>query len=493
MILICKGHSFHYEMENICRVFFPYEAIKEQDDDSDIRVETVCEENDIEAVLNVSVTAFGSTAELTDRVAKTEYEYSRECERRLAILIFNILSEKCGFTPKWGILTGVRPIKLIRKLTDQLGKTEAEKYFAEKLLVSAEKIKLSSQTAVLEDSIVKMSRPDSFSLYISIPFCPTRCSYCSFVSQSIEKAMKLVPTYVDYLKKEIAITGEIAKNLGLRLETVYFGGGTPTTLSAEQLGELMAAVESSFDLSTVREYTVEAGRPDTVTVDKLRMLKQYGVSRISINPQTMNDEVLQRIGRNHSAKQVLEAFEMARSVGLNNINMDTIAGLPLDTEESFARTFETLLGLSPENITVHTLAMKKASYLNHDKELSLSKETAMVDNMVSYSQRVLSGAGYRPYYLYRQSKMLGNLENTGWAKPGFEGLYNVYIMEETHSILACGAGATLKLRNPYGDEIERIFNYKFPYEYIERFDLLCERKKQIFEFYDKFLHKKSGT
>lgn len=486
MILICEGHSFHYEMENVCRIFFPREKMRPEGDEKEDRIEAIRVEREQEAELIGRVRLNGTVKESHTSVPKSDLDYEKECERQLAVLIFRLLSEECGFVPKWGILTGVRPIKLMRKLTAQLGKEDAARYFSEKLLVSPEKIRLSQQTAELEEAIVSVSRPESFSLYVSIPFCPTRCSYCSFVSQSIEKATKLLPEYVEYLKRELIETGEIVRALGLRLETVYFGGGTPTTLSAGQLAELTDVIARSYDLSHVREYTVEAGRPDTVTPEKLRVLKESGVSRISINPQTMNDDVLERIGRRHTAKQTLEAFEMARAAGMNNINMDTIAGLPGDTPESFARTFEILTGLSPENITVHTLSMKKSSYLNHEEGLSLAEEAAMVDGMITHSQKVLPATGYRPYYLYRQSKMLGNLENTGWAKPGYEGLYNVYIMEESHTILACGAGATTKLRNPHGEEIERIFNHKFPYEYNMRFDELRERKKRITSFYEEF-------
>ncbi|MDD6174745.1 MAG: coproporphyrinogen dehydrogenase HemZ, partial [Firmicutes bacterium] len=408
----------------------------------------------------------------------------KECERQLAVLLYQLLTEYCGFTSKWGILTGVRPVKLMHRLTGELGEQGAFDYFTRRLLVSPEKTALCRQTAELQEPIVRASRPESFSLYVSIPFCPTRCAYCSFVSQSIEKASKLLPDYVEYLKKELRQTGEIARALGLRLETVYFGGGTPTTLSAEQLSGLIRVISEAFDLSTVREYTVEAGRPDTITPEKLAALKSGGVTRISINPQTMNDAVLERIGRRHTAQRTLDAFAMARKAGMNNINMDTIAGLPGDSAESFAETFRILTELSPESITVHTLALKRSSYLNHEEGLSLAQEAAAVDQMVSHSQQVLSAAGYLPYYLYRQSKMLGNLENVGWTKPGFEGLYNVYIMEETHTILACGAGATTKLRSPQGEQIERIFNFKFPYEYMERFDQMQSRKEGILKFYE---------
>lgn len=485
MVLRCIGHGFRYEMENVCRIFFPYERMTDEDDGTGRFVETIRNENTDGSQLTVRISMPEYPSEtLHTFVEKQTPEYDSECERQLAVLLYRYFTRVCGFEPKWGILTGVRPIKLMRRLTEDLGEEEARKYFAQRLLVSEEKVDLSVQTARAEQSIVDLSTPDSFSLYVSVPFCPTRCSYCSFVSQSIQKAAKLLPEYVERLCDEIVATGALAKELGLRLETVYYGGGTPTTFSAEQLARVMETVEQSFDLTHLREYTVEAGRPDTITREKLETLRRGGVSRISINPQTMSDAVLERIGRRHSAAQTVEAFQLARAVGMNNINMDTIAGLPGDTPEGFADTMRKLTALDPESITVHTLAIKHASYLNHEEGLSLAKEAAGVDQMVQFSQHHLAGAGYLPYYLYRQSKMLGNLENVGWAKPGFECLYNVYIMEETHTILACGAGATTKLRDPNENRIERIFNYKFPYEYNGRFAEMLERKEKVRAFYE---------
>jgi oxygen-independent coproporphyrinogen-3 oxidase len=490
MILRCIGHTFRYEMENVCRIFYPYDRMTEEDDGSGRAVDTIVEEIPGGARLTVRIRLEDRPAEeLHSEVSASEPDFRDRCELGLAVLLYEYFTKTCGFVPKWGILTGVRPIKLMRRLMEELGEEGARNYFRDKLLVSPSKIDLSVATAHAEQAIVNKSRPDSFSLYVSVPFCPTRCSYCSFVSQSIQKAAKLLPEYVDRLCDELEATGKLAKELGLRLETVYYGGGTPTTFSAPQLARVIKTIEGAFDLSHVREYTVEAGRPDTITREKLEALRDGGVTRISINPQTMNDDVLERIGRRHSAAQTIEAFELARQVGMNNINMDTIAGLPGDTVDSFRRTMEILTGLDPESITVHTLAIKHAAYLNHEKGLSLAKEAAAVDEMVNFSQTHLTQAGHRPYYLYRQSKMLGNLENVGWAKPGYECLYNVYIMEETHTILACGAGATTKLRNPYTDQIERIFNYKFPYEYNSRFGEMLDRKEKVRAFYASAFHK----
>lgn len=400
-----------------------------------------------------------------------------------AIMLFEILSEYTGIRLPWGILTGVRPIKLLHNLVRELGTDGADKYFREKLLVTEQKTKLALTTEKNERKILELSKPDSFSLYISVPFCPTRCSYCSFVSQSIEKAKKLVEPYLDLLCQEIKYTAEIAKELNLRLETVYIGGGTPTTFSAEQLTKLITAINTSFDMKKCREFTIEAGRPDTITREKLKAILDGGCDRISINPQTLNDEVLEAIGRRHTATQTLEAYKLAEEIGFKHINMDLITGLPKDTPKTFKYTLDTLCDLSPASITVHTLAMKRSSFLTLGGALVKTGAEPPAAIMMKYCEEKLPQFGYHPYYLYRQSRMEGNLENVGWSKDGFDGLYNVYVMDETHTILACGAGGVSKLREPGVNHLERIFNYKYPYEYINGFDEMLRRKEQIKTFY----------
>lgn len=298
---------------------------------------------------------------------------------------------------------------------------------------------------------------------------------------------KLLPEYVRLLARELEITGEYARSLGLRLESVYFGGGTPTTLSPQEILYLAQAIEKNFDLSAMREYTMEAGRPDTITPEKLEAMKQIGISRISINPQTLNDSVLQHIGRRHSAQQALDAFALARKHGFDNINMDLIAGLPLDTFESFSNTLGKVTALAPESVTVHTLALKRSSSIvTHGEAGSLETTAELTGKMLRETTDVLQAHDYYPYYMYRQSRCIGNLENVGWCLPGKESLYNVFMMEEVHTVLAAGAGAVTKLKAPKGNYLERVFNYKYPYEYISRFDDLMERKKKITEFYEKY-------
>lgn len=489
MILTMSGHNYRFELENICRLFLPQESIRVPVEGKDLPSDGLCadtilerQEEETKLICRLRLDDFDEQETVV--VSNAHPTYRDECELQLATMLYHLFSRLFGVTQEWGIVTGVRPVKLLRHLVRDDGKEDALRYFRERLLVGERKIALCEQTLAIEDEILSLSRPDSFSLYISIPFCPTRCDYCSFVSHTVERAAKLIPVYVDRLAEEIAHTGKIAKELGLRLETVYFGGGTPTTLSPEQLTRLFKAVEESFDLSHLREYTVEAGRPDTVTMEKLQAIRSAGVSRISINPQTLQEDILRSIGRKHTVEQFYDAFDLARKAGCDHINTDLIAGLPGDTPDGFKDTLQGIIGLDPESITVHTLSMKRASNLviNHRADYTHQDEAVQ---MVAYSADQLPVAGYRPYYLYRQSRMVGNQENVGWAKPGHEGLYNVYIMDETHTILGCGAGAVTKLKQPNSDYLERIFNYKFPYEYNTGIEEMLARKERVRSFYDE--------
>lgn len=486
MILRIFGHDFHYECENLCRVYFPNEKINivygDEGEDSKTVV-TRCSPISGGNLIEVEACIDGKSRSLKAQVLASEEELRDKSELKTAQLIYAALSELTGYTPPWGVLTGVRPSKLMIRLTESMGEQAAYDYFTKDLLVSGEKARLAQTVAAAEKEIISLSRSNSFSLYVSIPFCPTRCSYCSFVSHSItnSNAKKLLPEYLKKLAEEIEITGSIASQLGLRLESVYFGGGTPGVLDAEQLDSLLCAVDKSFDLSQAREYTVEIGRPDTVTPEKLSTLRLHGVGRISINPQTFNQKTLEAIGRNHSVEQAVEAYRLAETYGFDSINTDLIAGLPGETVEDFCKSIDAALALSPENITVHTLALKRSSELNASGAgVSGGKAAA---EMLEYASSALTGGGYSPYYMYRQSKCVGNLENVGWCKSGKECLYNVFMMEECHTVLAVGAGAVTKLCEPGTTNVERIFNYKYPYEYISGFDKITERKNGIKRFY----------
>lgn len=481
MKLYIKNHAFHYEMENLIRLFFPNEKITVIKDIPDVleKPYVFTEISD-----NISVTVSINDYEKKDSLPLTADE--TENERRMAQIIFQFLVEYTGVKPPWGILTGVRPVKLLRRLIAEEGLINAVDRFRNKFFVSNKKIALARRTEAFEKEIIDLSSDKSFSLYISIPFCPSRCKYCSFVMQSIERTKHLVEPYVELLCKELEYTGGIAKALNLKLETVYMGGGTPTTLSAEQLSRVLKTVSRNFDLSSCREITVEAGRPDTITREKLIALKENSVTRISINPQTLNDTVLYTIGRKHSTKQTLEAYALAQEIGFDSVNMDLIAGLPADTYESFVSSLDGVCALNPSCITVHTLSMKRSSTLTEEGVQLNAAQAAETEKMLDYAEKTLTGKGYIPYYLYRQSRMAGNLENVGWSKTGKECLYNVYVMDETHTILACGAGAVTKLKSPQKDYLERIFNFKYPYEYTDRFSQIIDRKNIIPEFYKKY-------
>lgn len=486
MYLINRNNSYHYEMENLIRVFLPDIKI--------IRSEEITEGEDYclfsleGSRIDIKLALEGKTYEVSESFSTENKAFSESddsfFERKMAVMLFDLLGDITGYAPPWGILTGVRPAKLMTKLREKHGEERAVDYFINELKVSQDKTSLALMVSKNETPIIEGSSPDSFSLYVSVPFCPTRCSYCSFISHSNESAKKLIPEYVEKLCEEIRHTAVIAREQKLKLRSVYIGGGTPTVLSAGQLKAVTNEIAECFDLSGILEYTIEAGRPDSITEEKFLVMKNSACTRISINPQTFSDSVLKEIGRNHTSEETLSAFSMAREKGFGNINMDLIAGLPTDTLESFNDTLQKATELSPENITVHTLALKRSSTIVTEGKKTNS--ALLTKEMLSLVQSKLTQAGYEPYYMYRQSKSLGNLENVGWAKKGFEGIYNVYMMEECHTILSVGAGAVIKLKAPHGNEIERIYNYKYPYEYIGNFEEIISRKKYIGEFYEKF-------
>lgn len=477
MNLYVKNHNFHFELENLTRLFFPNEKITVIRDFSEPRPPYIYTEVSDKITISVNIGSFNKSETAVKKLTDDDNELVS------AQLLYKLLCDFTGLTQPWGILTGVRPVKLLRRLAEESSEEQAVKKFEKDFFVSNEKIALSRETEHNERKILELSKPESFSLYVGIPFCPSRCSYCSFVMASIERAEKLIGPYTKLLCEEIKRTAEIANKLGLRLETVYFGGGTPTTLSAEQLDTVLRTVNNSFDMSTCREFTVEAGRPDTIDIAKLFALKENKVDRISINPQTVNDEVLKTIGRKHTAQQFFDAFELARKCDFDNINTDLIAGLPTDTPESFKNSLDSIVRLNAECITVHTLCMKRASRLTTEGVTLDLQQARDAREMLAYTQNILGQNEYIPYYMYRQSRMVGNLENVGWSKKGFESLYNVYVMDETHTILACGSGGVTKLKRNNPDYLERIFNFKYPYEYIDRFDELIQRKSGIMQFY----------
>ena len=491
MKLCLINHEYRYELEKLIRLFYPFEKIEFFNNEQTDELSAISELDLKKSIAEARLYVFDKVYEKSAFIDKSAEDFKKEYELKLATVLYECLIDATKYIPDWGLLTGVRPAKLFSRFRKNMGESAAEEYFRKVFKVSDAKISLCKETIVEEEKITSLSKWNSFSLYISIPFCPSRCSYCSFVSHSVDKAKRLIPQYVKKLCEELRMTAQIAKENNLRLETIYIGGGTPTAISAQEIDKIMSTVSSNFDLTNLREYTVESGRPDTVTEEKLWVIKQNGATRISINPQSMCDRALEAIGRKHTAKQTIEAYELARKIGFNNINMDLIAGLPMDDLETFKNTVNTVIGLKPESVTVHTLSMKRSSTLTKKGEFELMQFGETASLMVNYARERLSKEGILPYYMYRQSKTVGNLENVGYAKKGYECLYNVYIMDETHTILACGASAVTKLREPNGDYIERIFNYKYPYEYINRFDELTDRKQGITPFYTHSLEKKN--
>lgn len=380
----------------------------------------------------------------------------------------------------WGILTGIRPAKIATKLLDEgASDDKVIEYFMNECGTQYDKAALALTCAKALIPVRESMYKNGISLYIGIPFCPSRCLYCSFVTNGTKQAARLMPEYIQALKKEIEYTSKIIRANGWQIETVYIGGGTPTTLTPELLDDMLTCLHESNDLSKLKEFTVEAGRPDTITEEKLNVLKHCGVDRISINPQSMNDETLHVIGRAHSAEDIRNAMRLARKCGFNNINMDVIAGLPGESFDMFKYTLEEVEKLEPEDTTVHTMSIKRSSRLNEmlgEYELT-NGET--VGKMVDYAREYLSKSGKQPYYMYRQKNQLGNLENVGYSKPNFESLYNLYIMEEIQTIVSLGCGGVTKTVDRSTNRIERIFNVKEAKDYIERLDEMLKRKDAL--------------
>ena len=380
--------------------------------------------------------------------------------------------------PAWGALAGVRPTKITtRHLLEGGTEKSADALMKDTYFVTEARRKLAIACSRSTVNAVHLLQPQDISLYVGIPFCPTRCTYCSFVSRTIGRKYELMEPYLEALLKEIAVTGRLLKESGKTVRTVYIGGGTPTSLSTSQMERLLDAISDSFDLSRCLEFTVEGGRPDTLDAEKLRAIFNHGADRMSINPQTMEDTVLRACGRPHKASDVVRAYQEAVDAGFRAINMDLIAGLPKDSYEGFCRSLDTVAALNPANITVHTLALKKGADLFERRENLPSAEE--VTRMVDYANRTLSSLGYKPYYLYRQKYMSGSFENVGWSREGTDCLYNIYMMEEIHTILSLGGGGMNKVNLPDG-KLQRFHNPKFPEQYIEMIDDVLRQKEEMF-------------
>ena len=487
MRLILSGHDYKYAVEQIMLALLPgarpdYSAGELAENEDYARVELIPGEDIF--VSNVELRWNGVTSRATESADAALFHgklnYDRESQRIIKLAFYRAAMEIIPEKPVWGALTGIRPGTIMTKLLERgLSPADAAAKMEREYFVDPERARLCLDTAHASMAVKGELQPSDIALYVGIPFCPTRCAYCTFVSQSVEKSMKLIPDFLSALHEEIVETAKVARELHLRVIAVYIGGGTPTTLSAEELSTLLKWLREEFDLTAVREFCVEAGRPDTITAEKLRALK--GITRISINPQSMSDEVLRAIGRKHRAEDIVSAYELTRRELDCHVNMDLIAGLPADTPESFEDTLRQVLTLSPENVTVHTLSLKKGSKIT--EEDTKRPDGAAVRRMLDRASSMLRAAGFRPYYLYRQKFMSGGFENVGWAREGAESLYNILIMEELCTILAMGGGGSTKLVDLRTGRIERIFDPKHPKEYIEGMEKIKADKGKIVRFY----------
>ena len=475
MKLYVEGNINRYYVQTLCMIFFPGEKFPEDEEVTEktpvVSLRLTYDEERAVAFVEAS---------LGDKRTSAERDYlfadrsSEERTRKLAVgaAVIAALSELVRYKPSWGMLVGVRPSKVaMEMLNSGMSKSRVKRTLVGDFLVTPKKAGLAVDVARKEKEIIGTPSKKDCSIYISIPFCPTRCAYCSFVSYTSKRLLSLIPEYVERLCKDVRNIFDTVNRLGLNVKTVYVGGGTPTILTEEQLEKLLSTVSECCDVSRLEEYTFEGGRPDTITAEKLRIVKKYGVNRISVNTQSLSDEVLKGIGRDHSAEEFFRAYNIAAESGIQYINTDLIAGLPKDKFSTFSATMDKILELRPHNITVHTFCVKKSADILRQDSHIYSITGGDVGKCVDYSQLKASQAGYNPYYMYRQKNTVGNFENVGFALEGAEGLYNVYMMEEVHSILAAGAGAVTKLVDYNSDnngkiDIDRVFNAKYPYEYL---------------------------
>ncbi len=471
MKLELRGHDERYVVEQSLMNLFPgekpvYEPILPGDDAWAI---VSLREEAAQCHVTVELSFHGKALLYSYDSPLHGTDFEKEGQRRHAIGAAFFLAARAltGVTPPWGMLTGVRPDKPVTwALSEGKSPAQAQAMLESEYFVTPDRAALAVETGAQALQAARELAPRDIAVYVGIPFCPTRCAYCSFVSQSVEKSFSLVPPYVDALVEEIRAGGRMVREQGLRCRAFYMGGGTPTTLTAEQMDRVLTAFEESFDRSACDEVTVEAGRPDTITAEKLAVLKAHGVDRVSVNPQTMEDHVLRAIGRRHTAAELSAAMELVAKYGFPHVNMDLIAGLPEDTPEGFRRSLDTCIAFGTDNVTVHTLALKKGSRILLEG-LRIPAPEAVAD-MLDYAAPTLRAAGFAPYYLYRQKYMSGSFENIGWSRGGAQCLYNIYIMSELCSILSFGAGGSTKMVEPGTNHIERVFNLKYPKEYTER-------------------------
>ncbi|MCT4605405.1 MAG: coproporphyrinogen dehydrogenase HemZ [Marinisporobacter sp.] len=488
MKVLLRGHDYKHEVSELVKVFEKFKKIEFVenealvDDQSFLLANDVLEENDeyiitskIKEKNQSSIENIINCRKIVDDTRKMK----KILKQKIKLSIYDILSKFYDVAPPWGILTGIRPTKIVHELMEQnLDIQYIREKLKENYRMSEEKIHLVTKIAQIERPFLKENSNDLVSIYVSIPFCPTRCIYCSFPSNPLDQGKNLIKEYLKALLYEIEEVGKILKEHNKRVNTLYIGGGTPTTLNPEELKILIRSLKKHIDLKWVKEITVEAGRPDTITIEKLNVLKDEGIKRISINPQSMNERTLQAIGRSHTAEDIIHSYKMAKEVGFDTINMDMIIGLPGETVQMVENTMKEIEKLNPENMTVHTLAVKKTSKLRqHLNQYPLGEEEE-AKKMLEVTQAYARKMGLIPYYMYRQKYMLGNLENIGYAKRGHACIYNIQIMEEKQSIIALGAGAVSKIYYQEENRLERVPNVTNIGHYIARVEEMVERKKK---------------
>ena len=469
MKLTLIGHDDRYAVEQLQMALFP--------EGTEGEATSTLHRGSTWLTATAKITVNGKTGTATRRIRAAE-ETVRLRRRALQQSYYLAATQLLPGVPAWGALAGVRPTKITTKHMLEGGTPKsADKLMKDVYFVTEDRRKLAVDCSVSTVNATKLLEPNDLSLYVGIPFCPTRCTYCSFVSRTIGKKTELLNPYLQALLKELEITGRLLADSGRHVRTIYIGGGTPTTLSTQQMACLLDAIRDSFDLSRCIEFTVEGGRPDTLDAEKLRAIYAHGADRMSINPQTMEDHVLRACGRPHKAADVVRAYGEAVDAGFKAINMDLIAGLPQDDFDGFRRSLDAVAGLNPANITVHTLALKKGADLFEKREGLSSAEA--VTAMVNYANDTLRQLGYKPYYLYRQKYMSGSFENVGWSRDELDCLYNIYMMEEVHTILSLGGGGMNKVNFPDGS-LKRFHNPKFPEQYIEMIGDVIRQKEELF-------------
>ncbi|MBE6674773.1 MAG: coproporphyrinogen dehydrogenase HemZ [Ruminococcaceae bacterium] len=470
MRLKLEGKINSLYVQSLCMMFFRGEKfpLNEENPKAELYVKAIDEKEGVSCVAELICDSKAVTSQHFEAFNAND-KYERTSKMAIGHAVFDACVRLTGYLPPWGLLTGIRPSVVADELISKYGETKAIEILQNKYLLSSDKAKLAVTVAKNEKLLLDSFDTSDCSIYISIPFCPTRCTYCSFISYATKKLFELIPQYIDRIIEETKDTFQLIKRLGLRVSTIYIGGGTPTTLSPQQLERLLSTVKACLGDNELAEFTVEGGRPDTITEEKLSVLKKYGVDRISVNPQSLNDEVLQKIGRKHSVKDFYDAYDLVSKSGINVVNTDLIAGLDGDSLESFKETVDKIIELNPENVTVHSFSVKKSAQILKDNSDIYNSDGGYADASVNYAYQRLTGSGYIPYYMYRQKNTVSDLENVGYAKKGTFGAYNVLMMGDGHTVFGIGAGATTKLvkKTNGKTEILRIFSPKYPYEYLQ--------------------------